>query len=204
MKIEKRSYKQSRRAESALETHSAIMAALVGLWYEKSIAAITLADVADRAGVTVQTVIRRFKSKDGLVDATIESFSSGIEARRDPADAPDLPAAIHQLAMHYEADGEAVLRTLTVLDKSAAAQRIAQHGAAFHRTWCATILARELGRQPKELDDAYLDSFVAATDIQLWRLFRKEMGLSAKATEARILLLAKALVQTAPSKARNA
>ena len=59
------------------------------------------------------------------------------------------------------------------------------------------------GRQPKELDDAYLDSFVAATDIQLWRLFRKEMGLSAKATEARILLLAKALVQTAPSKARN-
>jgi len=46
---------------------------------------ITLADVADRAGVTVQTVLRRFGDKDSLFATAVARFFEEVRAQRGQA-----------------------------------------------------------------------------------------------------------------------
>ena len=68
---ETRTYRQTARAKAAEETGirivEAFMARMEDCWFEE----IRLEDVASDAGVTVQTVIRRFGGKDGLLEAIV-------------------------------------------------------------------------------------------------------------------------------------
>lgn len=59
----KRVYRMGSRAEAAEETRVRILDAVIGLHMERYHDQISLEDVAGRAGVTVQTVLRRFGSK---------------------------------------------------------------------------------------------------------------------------------------------
>ncbi|HEX6339374.1 MAG TPA: TetR family transcriptional regulator, partial [Jiangellaceae bacterium] len=56
----KRPYRMRARAASTAETGERILRAVLDLHLERFHDQITLEDVADRAGVTVQTVLRRF------------------------------------------------------------------------------------------------------------------------------------------------
>ncbi|MDT5309345.1 MAG: hypothetical protein QOE48_5047, partial [Mycobacterium sp.] len=58
-----RPYDMTTRAAAAAQTADRIVNATKKLFAEKAIADITLADIADRAGVTVQTILRRFGDK---------------------------------------------------------------------------------------------------------------------------------------------
>lgn len=188
-----RPYRQSARAEAAAQTGRDIMAAAVALWYERAIDEITLADIAKRAGVTVQTVIRRFGSKDGLIEAIIETKASGVEETRESAPQGNIPAALAVLLGHYESEGDPTIRTLALEDRLPAARRIAESGRRHHRQWCARVFAHVL---PDPADGTYhtcLDAFVAATDLYLWKLLRRDLGRSAEQTRQTIETLVGAL-----------
>ena len=171
-----RAYRQKARADSAAQTHRAILEAAVSLWREHDWDAVTLARIAERAGVSRQTVLRRFGSKDGVVDACIAERASGVEQLRDRARSGDLASALDALLAHYERDGDAVLRTLAIAERSAGASRIVAHGRAEHRRWCARIFAPFLPAPRDRSHRARLDAFVAATDIYLWKLLRRDLG----------------------------
>ena len=191
-----RPYRQSARAEAAAQTGRDILAAAASLWRERALDAVTLADIAERAGVTVQTVLRRFGSKDGVIDAAIASDAAGITRERDDAPVGDVTGALDVLLAHYEADGDAALRTLAIEARYPAAQRVAAHGRAYHRAWCARVFAPSL---PPPEADAYasrLDAFVAATDLYVWKLLRRDLGRSAAATRAAFDALVGALVSS--------
>lgn len=179
-----RPYRQTARAEAAAQTRHDILAAAVALWRERALDAFTLSDVADRAGVSKQTVLRRFGSKDGLIDAAIEEGASGIPEARDAAPAGDVEAALDNLLAHYEADGDAALRTLALEDRMPAAQRIADNGRAYHRAWCARVFAPWLPHETADDYTAHLDAFVAATDLYLWKLLRRDLGRTEEETRA--------------------
>lgn len=192
-KTRTRPYRQTARAEAAAQTAHDIMAAAVALWYERALDEITLDDIADRAGVSKQTVLRRFGSKDGLIDAVIDSKASGVEARRDEAPTGDIPAALAVLLAHYEADGDPTLRTLALEDRLPAAKRIAENGRQHHRAWCARVFAHVLPEAGTDGYPARLDAFVAATDLSLWKLLRRDLGRSAEQTRQTFETLAAAL-----------
>jgi AcrR family transcriptional regulator len=181
------------RAESAAETGRRIIQAITGLWREKSIDAITLQEVADRAGVTVQTVIRRYGSKEGLIEAAIASGETGVRDEQDMVPAGDIGQVLDYILEHYERDGDAVLRTLAIEDKLAAAKRLAGHGRAMHRAWCARVFAPFLPHSAGAAYTARLDAFVAATDLYLWKLIRRDLGRSVKQTRRVIGALLHAL-----------
>jgi AcrR family transcriptional regulator len=184
-----RPYRQKARADAAQETHKAILRAAVALWREKDWDAVTLASIAERAGVTTQTVLRRFGSKNGVVDACLAERASGIEEVRDRARVGDIENALEALMDHYERDGDAVLRTLSIAERSQAAQRIVAHGRAEHRRWCARVFAPYLP-SPKARDHrARLDAFVAATDVYLWKLLRRDLGRTPKQTREALAAL---------------
>ena len=189
-----RQYTMTARAEAAEETERNILAAAVALWRDHRIDDITLQMIAERAGVTVQTVIRRFGSKDGVIIACIERDASGIEAERELAAPGDVDKALDDLLAHYERDGDAVLRTLSVEDRFPIARTIADEGRRVHRAACARVFGPHL---PTPDDDSYqtrLDAFVAATDLFVWKLLRRDLGRSSQETRQVIRSLFNGLI----------
>lgn len=188
-----RPYRQTARAEAAAQTGRDVLDAAVALWREVGVDGFTLADVADRAGVTVQTVLRRFGSKDGLVGAGIEHDAAGIVESRNRAPAGDVAGALDVLLAHYESDGDAVLQTLAVEDRIDIAAWIVARGRAHHRDWCARVFGPYLPAPEADGHGARLDAFVAATDVYVWKLLRRDLGRSASETRATMLALLAAL-----------
>jgi len=204
MKIaSQRAYRQTARAEAAEQTRRDIMAAAVALWRTRDWEAVTLADIAEQAGCTVQTVLRRFGSKDGVVDACLEEKVSGVEALRDQAPAGDPDAALAVLLPHYETDGDATLRTLALEERSTVARRIAEHGRRHHRSWCARVFAPYLPAPRTTLYAVRLDAFVAATDLYLWKLLRRDLGRTEAETRRVFAALLEGLTSTPPTRKRR-
>lgn len=191
-----RPYRQKARAEAAEQTRLAILQAAVSLWREQEWDEVTLSSIAARAGVTVQTVLRRFGSKEGVVDACLGERVTDVGELRDRARTGDVRSALDVLLEHYERDGEAVLRTLNVEGRSAAARRIAEHGRAEHRAWCERVFSPYLPSPRAKRRRARLDAFVAATDIYLWKLLRHDLGRTQQETRDAVAALLTSL--TAP------
>ena len=74
------------RAQAAVATAARCMAAATARLLREHSDEVTLDSIAAEAGVTVQTVIRRFGSKEGLVQAIVEVTGSEVRADRDGAD----------------------------------------------------------------------------------------------------------------------
>jgi AcrR family transcriptional regulator len=78
-----RRYVMGARAEAAEETGRRIVEAFLGRvmteWYDQ----ITLDRVAEDAGVTVQTVVRRFGSKEGVLAVAVKELAERINASRE-------------------------------------------------------------------------------------------------------------------------
>jgi AcrR family transcriptional regulator len=98
-------------------TAERILDAAAGLFWEQPSGQIPLDEVAWRAGVTVQTVIRRFGDKDGLFAAAWEREAERVREQRDQAPPGDVAAAVRVLAEHYEMFGDRVLRLLAEEDR---------------------------------------------------------------------------------------
>src|SRR5690349_12565862 len=100
-----RTYTQTARAEAAEQTRLRILSATFDLQAERLTTEVSLDAIAERAEVSVQTILRRFGSKADLVEETIAWVNAEIaEERRVPAG--DLPAAIRVLLDHYEKHGD--------------------------------------------------------------------------------------------------
>src|SRR5690349_10122076 len=98
----KRTYRMRARAEMTEQTRRGIQDSLIALFMERWLDQVSLADVAARAGVTVQTVLRHFGSKDGLIEAAGDAMRRQVEAQRGQAPVGDVAGAVKNLFDHYE------------------------------------------------------------------------------------------------------
>jgi AcrR family transcriptional regulator len=173
-----RAYTMKVRAASAAVTAERIVDATKDLFIEKVIAEITLADIAARAGVTVQTVLRRFGDKDALFAAALARFASQVTAQRGQATPGSLDDAVVNLVEHYEAWGPLMLKMLAEENTTPAIHNIVQFGKTFHRDWCQTVFADTLAPLRNEDRDRRLAQLVAICDIRTWELLRISSGLT--------------------------
>jgi AcrR family transcriptional regulator len=174
------------RAESVARTREQILAAAFALGDERMTVMIGLAEVAERAGVTVRTLLRHFGSREGLFDAVYEYASERVvEERETPVG--DARAAVATIVAHYERRGDRVMR---MLEEARIDERMAtyvERGRRVHREWVRTVFAPQLAQaaDAPELEDL----LVVATDVYTWKLLRRDWGLSRKRTEERIYQL---------------
>src|SRR4051794_25391662 len=97
-----RGYRQQARATAAAERTDRILVAALDLFLELPYEQVTLAAVADRAGVGLQTLIRRVRTKDGLVEAVNNWVVPAITAHRGPP-RPFTPEDMAEtVCSHYE------------------------------------------------------------------------------------------------------
>jgi len=176
-----RPYSSPKRATSAQETGRRILQATLGLFMEGPIADVTLNAVAARAGVTVQTVIRRYGDRLGLIHATAEFASAEVAGQRGAAPPGDVPAAVDNLLEHYETTGALALKMLAEEETSPVLAEITEGGRQFHREWCERVFAPFLTEEflPDGVErKRRFAQFVALCDVYTWKLLRLDAGLS--------------------------
>ncbi len=183
MKSRRRRYVMRARADAKGATHRAIIRATIALYYERPGPGSSLEEIALRAGVTAQTVLRHFGSRAGLEEAARAEAVAEVRSERE-ASPGDLDAAIRALFDHYERRARAVL-ALLAQETLTGAPDLSQ-GRAVHRRWAADVCAPQLARQEPRRRAALVDQLVVVTDVYAWKLLRLDRGLSRRAAEERV------------------
>lgn len=192
-----RTYRQTARAKAAAETAERIVDAFVAHlrteWFDE----IRLEDVAREAEVTVQTVIRRFGGKDGLLEAASERMRRDILGPRHLATA-EVGGALDALIAEYDTIGELVIRLLAQEDRHAAVRELTDLGRKTHREWVSEVFSRWLEVLPHDRREQTLDRLVIAFDIYVWKLLRIDMKRETSAARGAMLAMAAAALGLKP------
>jgi len=190
----RRNYRQAARAEAAEINGRRIVEVFQQALREQWLEDITLDQVARDAGVSVQTVIRRYGGKQGLLEAVAHAVER--EARRARVPQGDLVAAVANLCADYEQGGEMLLRLLFQEPRYPVLSTLLNYGRAQHRDWVAEVAEPWLVRIDTVNRQRALDALVAAMDVYVWRLVRHDIGRSVAETGAVILRLAQGALKS--------
>jgi AcrR family transcriptional regulator len=177
------------RAQAAAQTARDILDATVGLYSQRFFDQVSLEDIAERAGVTVQTVLRRFVSKDRLLEEAMEWASRDLERRRSEVPAGDVDAAVRRAVDDYEEWGDAVLRLLAQEDRVPAMRRLTDRGRELHYEWVDRVFGLQLAARRGAARGRLRAQLIAVTDVYTWKLFRRDLGLGRRETERALLEL---------------
>ena len=170
-----RPYEQKARALAAEASTRKILESFLkraeDQWFED----ITLDSIAHDAGVTVQTVLRKFGGKAGVLEAAHQHLGENVQLRR-VVDPGNIDRAIDALTRDYEEAGRLVLRLLSQEDRHPMLHPIIERGRQGHRKWLSEVFAAHLQSLPAAKRSGTLDALVVATDIHVWKVVRLEMG----------------------------
>src|SRR3954463_5417208 len=146
-----RSYTMVARAEAVAETRRRIIEALFELGRERMLPDISLDDVAAAAGVSVQTILRHFKSRAGLAEATMDhAIATVAEERHTPVG--DVDAAVAVIVEHYEDRGRTALLMLAQESSDSQVAALTRRGRAMHRAWVTDVFAPFAGPHDPLID----------------------------------------------------
>jgi len=170
-----RAYRMTARAEAARATGERILDAAAELFFADPSADPSLDDVARRAGVAKQTVLRRFGTKADLMAAATDQAVKRFMAERDGVRAGDVAGAVRTVVAHYERVGDGVVRMLAEEQRSPVIRGRADRGRELHEGWCRRVFTPRGERRLAQL--------IAVTDVSTWKLLRRDRGLSLRQTE---------------------
>jgi AcrR family transcriptional regulator len=189
-----RSYTMRARAESTAETRQRILDAVNQLSYEQLSVQIALTDVAERAGVSVQTVLRHFGTKDALFEAAWDLEVVRVRGERT-APVGDVGAAVAVIVGSYERTGDWAVRLQAVEHTEDLARRVVTIGRKFHRAWVEEVFASQLDGRADRAE--LVELLIVATDVLTWKILRRDARLSRRATCGRMQRLVRAVLSSA-------
>ena len=187
--MKSRQYTMTARAEAAQETGERILAAALARFTIEYYDDVTLDEIAADANVTVQTVIRRFGSKDGLVRSLITTVTPQVAGQRGEAPVGDIDGTAANLVEHYEQMGDMVMLLVRQEERVPAYAEATAVGKRYHSDWVRTVFAPWLdARQGVERGRLHAQ-LVATCDVFTWYLLRRQQGLSRRQTELALIEL---------------
>lgn len=191
----KRSYRGHVQAEIAALTSKRVIEASLALFDEHWNDEITLEQIAERAGVTVQTILRHFGSKDQLATAVSqEAFRLATREQLEPV-VGDLSSIAHSLINYYEAGGIRMLRGLMQEARQPHLHAIIDLARSSHNAWIEQVFA-PFFEQVQDVDarKRLLAQLSTLTGVYTWYQLRYEAGLSCDETERALYELLKSLL----------
>jgi AcrR family transcriptional regulator len=189
-----RRYTMTARADAARETSERIKAAAFALLSTRYYDDVTLDAIASDADVTVQTVIRRFGSKDGLVQALIMPVTSQVSAQRGEAPVGDVAGTVAILVEHYERMGDLAMLLLRQEERVPPYAEATAVGKQFHSDWVRSVFAPWLDARTGVERERFHAQLVAICDVYMWYLLRRQQGLSRRQTELALTGLLKGVL----------
>lgn len=182
----KRPYRMVARAAAAARTRERILDAVLALASERFVEEISLADVADGAGVTVQTVLRHFEGREALLEAAARRGDEAVEAVRREVRPGDIEGTARRVVGDYERFGDTVMLSLAQEGRVPFVRPIVERGRSLHHAWIDSVFEPHLARR-QGLSRARLRAqLIVATDVYTWKLLRRDLRLSRRQTERAI------------------
>lgn len=192
--MKSRLYTMSARADASKATGERILQAGLARFSADYYDDVTLDAIATDAGVTVQTVIRRFGSKEGLVRALIEYEGGIVTSQRGEAPTGDVGGAIENLVEHYEQIGDLAMLLLRQEERVAPIAEATEAGKAFHAEWVDRVFAPWLDQKRAAARERLRAQLIAVCDVYTWYLLRRQSGLSRAGTEQALIELTKGVL----------
>ena len=157
------------------------------LFTDKPYDDVSLDEIAEKAGVTKRTILRRFGSKGSLLLAANEHGGSEEMRRRDEAPVGDVHSAVALIVESYERFGRNRLRMLAQEERIPIVARDVAEGRRLHVSWVERTFAPLIGGLTGAARKRRIVALVALTDVYMWKLLRLDHGLSRGDTE-RVLI----------------
>jgi AcrR family transcriptional regulator len=182
-----RTYTKVARAEAEEHTRTALIAAANEAFLSEPWERASLDSIAKRAGVTKQTLLRHFGSKDGLLEQMLRLAIAQVEEQRLSAPTDDIPGAVDNLLDHYEERGGRAMRS-TNLDVGGPLAEIAQVARQFHYDWIDHAFGRWLTPASSTERARLRAALIAICDVQSWWILTHDLGLSRGEVRATLIL----------------
>ena len=183
------------RASSKADTERRILEAAERFFLEAPYPEVRLEDIAAAAGVSAPTVIHRFGSKEALAAAAATSGAERVRQHRSQAPVSDLAGAISNLIEHYELWGDSIVHLLSQEAAVPVIREVTNAGRALHVEWVEHTFAQWLPRQ-RTAHRRRLAQLVALMDVYVWKVLRRDRGLSKAETEVAMREMVSALLES--------
>jgi AcrR family transcriptional regulator len=170
------------RADAVEATRERIARAALARFIADPYETVTITAVAKDAGVSHQTVLNHFASKEGLFTAATERFGADVMKLRGERDGHDAASAVALAIEQYEATGDGNVRLAMLDDRIPAVKAALDVARATHQAWLADVFADELPSDAAKRSHV-LSQLHAATDVYTWKLLRRDFGLGRRATQ---------------------
>src|SRR3954471_18498938 len=158
MKTERRPYRMTARAEATAATRRRIIDAALPQFLDRFYDEVTLAGIAKAAGVSPQTIVNHFGTKEGLLDAAVTHLEP--ERFREACEDP-----VEGVVLDYEGGGDATIRFIALEERVPALAPFLERGRAGHRAWVERAFADRLPPEGDATRDRAVALHVAALDI---------------------------------------
>ncbi len=172
----------AKRNEQAAATRQRIIDAARGLISSQA-PDFTLALVAESAGTSVQTVLRAFGSKEGLIIATVVGSLSSEYATPPPA-GRSVPEVVGRVFDEFEENGDRLMWMLANEHRIDGLAAVVARGRAIHRERVEATFADRLATYGPRERRRVIAALLVATDAYVWKLLRRDLGFGRKAAEA--------------------
>jgi AcrR family transcriptional regulator len=204
-KEQQRPYKQVARARAQERTRETLLQAATEEVAADGWTKASLESVAERAGVSKQTALRHFGSKEGLFDAVLRRTSSIVVKERAQAPVGDVPGAVANLIRHYERYGDVVTRLLPYRDavervlgqaehRGSLVHRAIDRGHEVHEEWVLNTFEPQLTKLGARAREQRTAQLVALCDVYMWKILRRDLGLSRTQAEEALIEMIERLV----------
>ncbi len=175
--IEQRPYKQVSRAKSQERTREALLDAAMEEFFGDRWQKTSLETLATKAGVTKQTLLRHFGSKDGLLLQAIVRSGSQIFDQRWSVAAGDIAGAVENLLDHYEDWGPRALRIGAWLEGPVLLAKLSQMARQVHYDWVGYVFGPWLESLEEPERSRRRATLIALCDVHTWQLLSRDLGL---------------------------
>jgi AcrR family transcriptional regulator len=172
-----RQYKQVARAQAQEQTRDALIDAATGEFFEGNWLKASLESLSSKAGVTKQTLLRHFGSKDGLLMQALMRGAAQARDQRWSTPTDDIAGAVDNVLDHYDAWGERSMR-MGSWQSGPTMLALISHGARqFHYDWIEYAFGQWLEALSDEAHARRRAALIVICDVQTWWILSHDLGL---------------------------
>lgn len=193
-------YRMRARAAAVEATRSRLIQSALKAFSARLYDDVTIVSVARDAGVSHQTLINHFGTKECLYAAAVELAAGRIGDMRGGAIAGDVSSIVGVLMDQYEEHGDGNARAAALDERIPAVAAMLVRARAYHQEWLAEMFSAHLPATGARRREA-LAALHAATDVYTWKLLRRDLGLSRRATGDTMTRTVTALLRSGPADA---
>jgi AcrR family transcriptional regulator len=180
-----RSYTQVARAEAQERNRDALIDAAAEAFFSGRWEQVSLTEMAVSAGVTKQTLLRHFGSKQQLLEQMLERGYDQVRDQRWAAPTDDVPGAVDNLLDHYERFGDRAMAIGSGVNPAVA--ELGRAARQMHYDWVDYVFGEWLRRKRGQLRTRCRIALIALCDVQVWWLWSHDLGLTRAQVRATLI-----------------